>query len=129
MGSAQTTMARHSDEVSLIQTDLVRLESELVVAYAEKKTKEATLSAVEQTYFKARNEIQELENKQRDNFSQQQDLQGAVNRLKEKFSDVKFEITSIGERLRVEFGLGVNDVINNEPNPLFQLANLEKDVE
>ncbi len=128
LATAQTTMARHSDEIGLIQTDLTRLEGELAIAYTEKKTKEATLSAVEQTYFKARNEIHELENKQRDNFRQQQDLQGAVNRLKEKFSDVKFEITAIGERLRVEFGLGVNDVINNEPNPLFQRDNLEKDV-
>lgn len=128
LATAQTTMARHAEEIALIQTDLTRLEGELAIAYGEKKTKEATLSAVEQTYFKARNEIHELENKQRDNFRQQQDLQGAVNRLKEKFSDVKFEITAIGERLRVEFGLGVNDVINNEPNPQYQRDPLEREV-
>jgi hypothetical protein len=43
-----------------------------------------------------------------------------VNRLKEKFNDAKFEITAIGERLRAEFGIGVNDVINQEPNPEYQ---------
>ncbi len=128
LATAQTTLARHTDEIGLINTDLQRLEGELATAYGEKKTKEAALSAVEQTYFKARNEIHELENKQRDNFRRQQDLQGAVNRLKEKFSDVKFEITAIGERLRVEFGLGVNDVINNEPNPQYQHDTLERDV-
>ena len=128
LAGAQQTVARHAGEIALIQTDLERLEGELTTAYAEKKTKEAALSSVEQTYFKARNEIHELENKQRDNFRQQQDLQGAVNRLKEKFSDVKFEITAIGERLRVEFGLGVNDVINNEPNPQYQRDSLERDV-
>jgi len=128
LATAQTTLARHTNEISLINTDLARLEGELATAYGEKKTREAALSAVEQTYFKARNEIHELENKQRDNFRKQQDLQGAVNRLKEKFSDVKFEITAIGERLRVEFGLGVNDVINNEPNPQYQHDTLERDV-
>ena len=128
LASAQQTVARHAGEIALIQTDLEHLERELTTAYDQKKTKEAALSAVEQTYFKARNEIHELENKQRDNFRQQQDLQGAVNRLKEKFSDVKFEITAIGERLRVEFGLGVNDVINNEPNPQYQRDSLERDV-
>ena len=61
-----------------------------------------------------------------ENFRKQQDLQVLVNRLKEKFNDVKFEITSIGERLRAEFGMGVNDVINQEPNPLFQRDALEK---
>ena len=128
LATAQTTLVRNADEVGLIQTDIQRIDEELKLAYAEKKEKEATLSGVEQAYFKARNEIHELENKQRENFRKQQDLQVLVNRLKEKFNDVKFEITAIGERLRAEFGLGVNDVINQEPNPLFQRDALEKDV-
>ena len=126
--AAHTNLLRNKDEVSLIQADIQRIETELAAAYAEKKEKETSLSAVEQTYFKARNEIHELENKQRENFRKQQDLQGLVNRLKEKFSDVKFEITAIGERLRVEFGMGVNDVINDEPNPQYQREALERDV-
>jgi len=126
--SAQTTLARNADEIQLIETEIQQIETDLQAAYLEKKEKETSLSAVEQTYFKARNEIHELENKQRENFRQQQDLQGLVNRLKEKFSDVKFEITAIGERLRAEFGLGVNDVINNEPDPAYQRDALEREV-
>jgi chromosome segregation protein len=83
---------------------------------------------VEQTYFKARNEIHELENQVRDNFRKQQDQQVLINRLKEKFNDVKFEITAIGERLRVEFGMSVNDIINIEPDAKLQRDALEKDV-
>ena len=128
LSAAQTNLARNADEVGLIQADMQRIDEELTLAYADKKAKEAALSGVEQSYFKARNEIHELENKQRENFRKQQDIQGLVNRLKEKFSDVKFEITAIGERLRAEFGLSVNDVINQEPNPLFQRDALEKDV-
>jgi chromosome segregation protein len=126
--SAQTTLARNADEIQLIEAEIQQIETDLQAAYLEKKEKETSLSAVEQTYFKARNEIHELENKQRDNFRQQQDLQGLVNRLKEKFSDVKFEITAIGERLRAEFGLGVNDVINREPDPAYQRESLEREV-
>ena len=126
--SARAALARNMDELLLIENDIQRITTELTTAYAEKKEKEATLSGVEQAYFKARNEIHELENRQRENFRKQQDLQVLVNRLKEKFNDVKFEITAIGERLRAEFGLGVNDVINQEPNPLFQRDALEKDV-
>ncbi len=128
LAAANSTLLRNRDEISLIQADIQRLINELTAAYAEKKEKETSLSAVEQTYFKARNEIHELENRQRDNFRKQQDLQGLVNRLKEKFSDVKFEITAIGERLRVEFGMGVNDVINQEPDPAYQRDSLERDV-
>jgi len=126
--TARTALARNADEILLIEGDIQRITTDLTTAYAEKKEKEAALSGVEQAYFKARNEIHELENKQRENFRKQQDLQVLVNRLKEKFNDVKFEITAIGERLRAEFGMGVNDVINQEPNPLFQRDALEKDV-
>ncbi|MBK9338531.1 MAG: hypothetical protein IPM98_19175 [Lewinellaceae bacterium] len=46
-------------------------------------------------------------------------MQGGINRLKDKFTDVKFEITAIGERLRAEFGISVNEIINNDPDPKY----------
>ncbi|MCB0525447.1 MAG: chromosome segregation protein SMC [Lewinellaceae bacterium] len=128
LNNAQTNLAKNIDELGLLEADIQRITEELTAAYAEKKEKEAALSGVEQSYFKARNEIHELENKQRDNFRKQQDLQSLVNRLKEKFSDVKFEITSIGERLRAEFGIGVNDIINQEPNEQYNRETLEREV-
>jgi len=128
LSSAQNTLARHTDEIGLLEADVARIGQELAAGYAEKKEKEASLSGVEQAYFKARNEIHELENKQRDNFRKQQELQSLVNRLKDRFSDVKFEITAIGERLRAEFGIGVNDVINREPDEKYNRETLEKEV-
>jgi chromosome segregation protein len=120
--------AKNLEELEFTRAEIARLESELLAHYAEKKTKEAGLSEVEQTYFKARNEIHEMENKLREIYRKQQDLQVLVNQMKDKFSDVKFEITSIGERLRVEFGMSVNDVINREPDPALNREDLEKEV-
>jgi chromosome segregation protein len=122
------TKAKNEAETILIREDIARIERDLAEGYGLKKAKEAALSEVEQTYFKARNEIHEIENQQRDNFRKQQELQVSVNRLKEKFNDVKFDITAIGERLRAEFGLSVNDIINDEPNPSLDRESLEKDV-
>ncbi|MBK8555080.1 MAG: chromosome segregation protein SMC [Lewinellaceae bacterium] len=119
---------KNQEELGFIVGDIARLEQELLDHYAEKKSKETQLSEVEQTYFKARNQIHELENKLRELYRKQQDLQGLVNRLKDKFSDVKFEFTAIGERLRVEFGMSVNDIINREPDPQFERESLERDV-
>jgi len=128
LATAQTNLSKNIDEIELLEADVQRISTELTAAYSDKKEKEAALSGVEQAYFKARNEIHELENKQRENFRKQQDLQVLVNRLKEKFNDAKFEITAIGERLRAEFGIGVNEVINQEPNPEYQRDTLERDV-
>ncbi|MBU6339908.1 MAG: chromosome segregation protein SMC [Bacteroidetes bacterium] len=119
---------KNAEELERIRTELSDINAKLSAWYAEKKTLEAALSEVEQSYFKARNEIHELENQNRENFRRQQELQVLVNRVKEKFQDVKFEITAIGERLRAEFGMGVNDVINQEPDPKFDRDVLEKEV-
>ncbi len=124
----QTARTKGEEEIAFVREDIARIETELRAAYQEKKQKEASLGEAEQTWFKAKNEIHEQENALRELFRKQQELQGLINRLKDKFSDVKFEITAIGERLRAEFGLSVNDVINQEPNPLFQRDALEKDV-
>lgn len=124
----QQTQATNAQETNTLVEEIDRLARELAIHYAEKKNKEASLSEAEQIYFKARNEIHELENQGRDNFRKLQELQVVVNRLKDKFNEVKFEITSIGERLRAEFGLSVNDVINREPNPDLNREVLEKDV-
>jgi chromosome segregation protein len=124
----ETTKAKNEAEIVVIREDITRIERDLAEGYGLKKAKEAALSEVEQTYFKARNEIHEIENQQRDNFRKQQELQVLVNRLKEKFNDVKFDITAIGERLRAEFGLSVNDIINDEPNLSLDRETLEKDV-
>jgi chromosome segregation protein len=128
VGQNQSAKTKNAEEIEFVRSEIARIDADLAQGYAEKKAKEASLSEVEQVYFKARNEIHEIENQSRDVFRKQQELQVLVNRLKEKFSDVKFEITSIGERLRAEFGMGVNDVINNEPNPAFERDALEKDV-
>ncbi len=126
--TARQTLAKNADEIGLLTDDLTRLESDLHAGYAEKKQLEASLSAVEQGYFKARNEIHALENKLRESFRLSQDLQSLINRLKDKFSDVKFEITAISERLRVEFGVSSADLHHREPDPQYNLADLEKDV-
>jgi chromosome segregation protein len=55
-------------------------------------------------------------------------LQVSINKMKEKFQDVKFEMTAISERLRVEFGMTINDIINDEPNAEHKPDELEKTV-
>ena len=126
---AQTqTLKAHAQEKTQAEQELAELETWLQQAYQNKKAMESKLGEAEQIYVKARNEIMELENKSRENFRKQQELQLQVNRLKEQFTDVKFEITAIGERLRAEFGIEVNDIINREPNPELQRDALEKDV-
>jgi len=123
----RSALAKHTDELALLTAEIEQIERALVDAYAEKKAQEATLSAAEQQYFKARNEIHERENQLRELYRRQQDLQGAINRLKDKFAEVRFDITAVHERLRAEFGLQPQDLAQREPDPNIDPQTLERE--
>ena len=48
--------------------------------------------------------------------------------LEKKFNEVKLQLTSIAERLNVEFEIRINDLVNETPNPDFDEAVLESNV-
>jgi chromosome segregation protein len=101
---------------------------ELIEDYKNRKAFEVTLNEAEQTYYQARSVINELDERVRKLSRQQADVQSLVNRLKDKFNDIKLQLTSIGERLQVEFNIGINDIINQEPDDQYNRAQLEEDV-
>ncbi|MEY4903869.1 MAG: hypothetical protein RLZZ292_1684, partial [Bacteroidota bacterium] len=125
----QRTLAQSDSELLQNQTEIDALQEGLKVAYTERKTRESTLSQAEQDYYQARNGINTLEDTLRKLNRQQQDLQSLVNRLKDKFGDVKLQMTSIGERLQVEFKISINDIINQEPEAGLNRVELETQVE
>ncbi len=124
---SRSALAQNTDELALLKAQIERIERELIADYSAQKAQEATLSAAEQQYFKARNQIHECENQLRERYRRQQDLQGAINRLKDKFTEVKFEITALHERLRAEFGLQPQDLAQREPDPKLDPETLERE--
>lgn len=116
-------------EIGLVADELVRLSTNLQAAYTERGTHESSLTEAEQVYFKARSGMVEMEDRLRKLSRQQQDLQILINTLKDKFNDVKFEISSISQRLRIEFEIGINDILNEEPTIKRPEAELQEEVD
>ena len=83
----------------------VNLQRNLETMYTDKQAYQATLNAAEQAYFDARTTINGFEDDLRRENRQRQDAQVKVNQLKERFTDVKFRINSVEERVRIEFNL------------------------
>lgn len=120
----------HGDEeLGQISADLAALGGKLAEAYAERREREATLSAAEQVYFQARTGMVEMEERLRKMSRQQNELQVHINTLKEQFNDVKFEISSISQRLRIEFEVGINDILQQKPQSELPEAELQAEVE
>ncbi|MBX2873404.1 MAG: chromosome segregation protein SMC [Saprospiraceae bacterium] len=110
----QASIKDGQEEVQEIIERIDKLQAELQTAYQQRKERESSLSEAEQLYFQARGGINELEDNIRKTARVRQDAQILINQMKEKESGVKFDVSSVAQRLRIEFGIDVNAVINQE---------------
>ena len=110
----QASITEGQAEVQEIIQRIDTLQETLQEAYKQRKERESSLSEAEQLYFQARGGINELEDGIRKSARIRQDAQILINQMKEKESGVKFEVSSVAQRLRIEFSIDVNEVINQE---------------
>ncbi|MEZ5058740.1 MAG: chromosome segregation protein SMC, partial [Saprospiraceae bacterium] len=105
-----SNLEQASEEDITIKDNIAQLEKELQEAYAERKERESLLTAAEQNYFQARGGINEIEDKLRKLNKSRTDVQILINNLKDKLSDVRLDLSSLSERLRVEFSININEL-------------------
>ena len=114
--SEESTLNQSDGEIGQIQKELDEIETSLLDGYERKKVFQNSLSEAEQKYFEARGTINEIENDLRQQQKKRTDAQIIINSLKDKSNEVKFEITSISQRLSIEFEENINQHIN-QPIP------------
>jgi len=90
------------------------LESSLLSGYSDKEKIEKEVEKVEEEFYESRGEINKIESSLKDLNYKKQQLVVLLDTLKDKFTDLKIELTSLKERLSVEFNLDVNSIINDE---------------
>lgn len=125
------TSQRNSDlqEIGETQGEIENISSALIEHYAQKKKQEAELSSAEQQYFEARNVIQDLEDKVRSISRERQNSEYLVNQLKEEHQDIRFKLSSVSERLQIEFNTSLEDVQPDPEHDDIPLEELEMKVE
>ncbi len=120
---------RLNSEVEEIQIQLKETENKLGEGYIHLDEKKSELSHFEQKFFSARNKILEMEEKAKKMNRNQNTLQLEIQKAKEKLTDVKFKISSVSERLRIEFDIDINSIIGQEPNDNYLKTDLSIEVE
>jgi chromosome segregation protein len=108
---------------------LTVLDKKLQALYTQKSGFQGTLSETEQAYYEARNTIAGMEEEVKNINRALNQKQVEINQLKEKFNDVRFSITAVGERLNIEFGIPIKEVLNQEIDETMPLEDLEHKVE
>lgn len=116
-------------ELVELNNKTVELQESLKNAYDQKVHKEEKLTLAEQDYFQARGAINEIDDKIRKLGRQSQEVQSLINGFREKLNEKRFEISTIGERLRIEFQIEINDVINQEAKNELEEEVLQEKVE
>ncbi|MEM1122244.1 MAG: AAA family ATPase, partial [Bacteroidota bacterium] len=109
------TINSSDGEITELLKQMKVLDAKLLDAYEIKKERSKTLGSAEQAYFKARGFITEMEDELRKSNRKYLDTQSLINNLKDKFNDIKLSLSSIGERIKLEFQISINEVIKMEP--------------
>jgi len=124
---------RRKDEIQSVE-DIAKqikvMDENLVKLYNQKKENENKLSDAEQKYYSARSAITAIEDDIKIISRNQNQIQLKVQKIRDEYQDVKFKISAVGERLKIEFGIAINDIINQEaPEIEMSLEDLEEKVE
>lgn len=121
LAEMRTQLQQYEKDVKLsdLETQQANDQIEQLVAgleksYQERKQREGLLTEAEQSYFKARGEINEVETQMRKVAKQQQEVQLLINDLKDKITELRFQLTSLSERLHIEFQVSLNDLLRQE---------------
>ena len=127
--SNQQILVESKEELEHVDDDILRYETDLQDGYKQRREREGSLNEFEQSYYQKKNAINKMEDDLRKLNRQRTDLQLIVNNLKDKFNDLKIQITAIGERLQVEFNISVNDLINQKPKEGLIREDLQRKVD
>ncbi len=128
LNSNEQTIELEKAEMLQIDKDVERMEQELLLKYDEKKEKEANLSMAEQGYFQARGGINEIDDELRQLNRQRQSTVMLIQNLKDRFNEFKLDTSSIAERLKIEFNITVEEVMEREPSGKFTEEELQEKV-
>lgn len=116
---------RNEDEIKkLLESNEIR-EDELIELYTEKETIEKAVNEAEKDYYATRGYIDELEKKLRNIHTQKEAIDGLLLELQNKANEIKLEMSSVKERLSVEFELNLSDLKTDES--IAEVAQLDEE--
>jgi chromosome segregation protein len=93
---------------------LVILDRQLKHLYTEKSGFQGTINESETAYHLAKEKIADKEEKIKTINRVSNQLQVTINQNKEKYNELKYEINAVGDRLKIEFNINIEEISNRE---------------
>lgn len=110
-------LQRNEEEIKkLLDSNEIR-EDELVDLYKEKESIEQGVNEAEKDYYATRGYIDEIDKKSRNIHSKKENIDSLIMELNNKANELKLEMSSVKERLSVEFDVDISELKDDDENP------------
>lgn len=116
-------------QVEESQKKAKEIEALLLTNYADKESYTAEVEEAEKTYYDSRASINEIDTKVRELTRNRDNVTTVLNSIHEKFNELKLSLTSMKERLSVEFNIDINQILNEEFEMVQPLEEVQAEVE
>ena len=109
-------LLRNEEEIKkLLNSNEIR-EVELIDLYKEKESIEQGVNEAEKDYYATRGFIDEIEKKSKSILGKKENIDSLLMELNNKTNELKLEMSSVKERLSVEFDVDINNLNEDEEN-------------
>jgi len=112
--SNQQQVKNTEDEISQLIKKTEFNDDELVSMYAQKEQMEKEVNDAEKGYYSIRGEIDQTEKDLREIQRSRESVDFIIMELQNKLNDTKLELSSVKERLSVEFQVNLDQLIKSE---------------
>lgn len=103
-----------TEELTSTQSQLNTGDDELYELMKRKEADEAALNEKDRLYYQFRNSISEKEGTLNQKRREKEQAETLLNSIKEKLGDMKLQLASMKERLKVEFKVNLDDVLDED---------------
>jgi chromosome segregation protein len=123
------TLAEGGTELKSTKELMLEAEENLREWSEERRDLAEEVQAAEKNYFQGRGQLSALEEELRLAHRKNQHQMQLIMQLEQQFSEIKLQLSNIAERLKVEFELSINDLMNRNPNEELDPQALQQEVE
>ncbi len=99
-------------EIETSSSSLKLVEEELLGLMQTRELEQQKLNEADQTYYNLRNALSEKEAALRQKQKQKEQVDQALNEVKDRVNELKLQVTGTKERLYVEFKIDIDDVLD-----------------
>ncbi|MDH5475095.1 MAG: chromosome segregation protein SMC [Cyclobacteriaceae bacterium] len=120
--SSKVRIEKNQEELKVTDTEIKTLiekneskDDALVKMYNEKESIETGVNEAEKEYYKARGEVDEEEKRGRELHRNKENIDALIMELQNKLNETKLELSSVKERLSVEFEIELDELLKEVP--------------